>query len=133
MIAGTSEPARVLGCRLTEPRQPESPNVAARPRRRQQISINFSKSVPQHRMTRCRRSVPRARHDPQHYRSALAMLSPGAPARHLMIYFMLVKRRPHTPNTISAALAIRHTLADSPKAAMPTKKLPVAPMPVQIA
>ena len=48
-------------------------------------------------------------------------------------YLLLVKRRPHTPNTISAALAIRHTLADSPKAAIPTKRLPVAPMPVHTA
>src|SRR6185437_1603364 len=48
-------------------------------------------------------------------------------------YLMLVKRRPHTPNTISPALAIRHTLADSPKMAMPTRRLPVAPMPVQMA
>ena len=48
-------------------------------------------------------------------------------------YFTLVKRRPQTPNTISIALAIRHTLEDSPNAAMPTKKLPVAPTPVHTA
>jgi hypothetical protein len=48
-------------------------------------------------------------------------------------YLKLVNRRPHTPNTLSAAFAIRHTLADSPRAAIPTKKLPVAPMPVQMA
>ena len=48
-------------------------------------------------------------------------------------YLLLVKRRPHTPSTISPALIIRHMLADSPNAAMPTKKLPVAPMPVQTA
>ena len=41
---------------------------------------------------------------------------------------MLMKRKPHTPNTVSAAHAIRHTLADSPNAAMPAKKLPVAPL-----